>query len=338
MVKRMIFLLLGVALILSLGVGLNAQEQKEIPKKAVKLVEKAVEDMKAQKFDKAGEKLAEARELAPDYAPVYVQLSILSQQSQNLDEALSHITKAYELDPVSDGTVHQYALTLLKVAQKKMAERDMNATLSLYEQFAALPGIKSKMSAQFVQVAYNLAGNYLQAKKPDLVIKYAGELLSTPGIESYQQQNLFAYFLLGSAYGQKDETEKSTENLKKFLELNHDNLAPAQFVSLANYLIASSHFDKMVKKIEAMKPEDIEGIKKAAEAQSEMVGYLKEALTADPGNDDAKFILAQYHYYCRAFEQAKTMLDELIAKDPSNQAYKDTLDIVQKAQEAQKKK
>lgn len=338
MLKRTFFLLLLTVLVFSIGVNLAAQENKESQKKAIKLVEKAADDMKAKKFDKAAEKLAEARELAPDYAPVYLQLSLLSQSNQNPDEALSHMEKAYELDPSSDAVVHHYAELLLRAAKKRMGEQNMPAALALYEKFTALPGIKAKMTTQYVQVAYKLSGLYLQANQPEKVIRYAEELLSTPGIETFQQQHLFTYFLLGSAYGQKEDSDKSEENLKKFLELNHDNLAPAQFVSLANFLIASTHFSKMEKEIEAMNKEDLDGIKKKAESYPEMVQYLNDALVADPQSQDAKFSLAKYHYYCRNYEEALKLLGELTAAAPGNQDYRQVTDIVSKAVEARNKK
>ncbi len=338
MVKRMIFLFLMVALLFSLSVKSLAQEKNEVPKKVVKLVEKAADDIKAQKLDKAAEKLAEAKELAPDYAPLYVQLSILSQQTQNLDEALAHMTKAYELDPASDAVNNHLAFLILKIAQKKNAEHDMPGTLALYEKFVELPGISAKMSAQFVQVSYTLAGNYLSVNKPDQVIRHAAALLSTPGIETYKQQHLFAYFMLGSAYGQKEDIVNSISNLKNFLELNTDNLAPAQFVSLANYLIASNLFSELEKEVEGLKKEDLEGIKKAAQARTEMLAYLNDALVADSANKDARFALARYHYYCLDHDSALKLIDELLAVEPGNSDYLQVKDIVSKAREAQKKK
>ncbi len=339
MAKRITVLLLSIALLLVFsGSRLVAQETKEIPKKAVKLVEKAVEDIKAKAFDKAAEKLAEAKTLAPDYAPIYLHLSALSQQNQNMDEAMTYMAKAYELDAASDAIIHQYAILMLKSAQQKMAANDKAAALALYEKFVLLPGIKAKLSAQFVQVAYTLAGTYLQSGESDKVIRYSTELLATPGVEAYKQPYLFAHFLMGSAYGQKNETEKSIEYLKKFLDLNQENLAPAQFVSLADYLIASSHFALMEKEIEALKKEDLEGIRKTAEAKTEMVKYLNDALAVDAQNREAKFSLAKYHYYCLNYEGAAALLKELLAAEPGNNDYKTVLDIVSKAQEAKNKK
>lgn len=336
MFKRMVFVMLIVTLFFSFTLSMSAQETKEVSKKAVKLVEKAAQDLKEKKFEKANEKLAEAETLAPDYAPIFMQKSIMSQMQQKMDEALVLMTKAYELDPNADAIVHNYATLLLKAAQQKMQQQDMPGTVALYEKFAAIPGIKSKMSSQYVQVTYTLAGSALQSKQPDRVIQYAEAMLTTPAIETYQQQNLFGYFLLGTAYGQKNETEKSTENLKKFLELNHDNLAPAQFVALANYMLASSQFDQMEAKIKELKSEDLEGIKKIAEGQADMVGYLKAALTADPQNQEAKFTLATHSYYCQNFSEAIALLNELLAVAPTNEDYKKSLEIITKASEASK--
>jgi len=334
----MFFLFLMVALLFALSVNLISQEKKEIPKKAVKLVEKAAEDIKAQKFDKAGEKLAEAKELAPEYPSVYVQLSALSQQNQNQDEAMAYLAKAYELDPTSDAIVHQYGILILKVAQQKMASNDMQSTLAMYEKFIALPGIKAKMSPQYIQVAYTLAGSYLQANKPDDVIRYANEVLTTPGVEAAKQQYLFSYFILGSAYGQKNDSENSISNLKKFLELNVENILPVQYVGMANFLIASNYFVALEGEIDKMKKDDLEGIKKAAESKADMVKYLNDALLADPTNQDAKFAMAKYHYYCQDHDKALALISELQAAVPGNNDYKQVFDIVSKAKEAKKKK
>jgi tetratricopeptide (TPR) repeat protein len=337
MVKRMLFVVLIATLFFSFAMSVSAQEKKEIPKKVAKLVEKAGEDIKEKKFEKAAEKLMEAETLAPDYAPIYLHLSIMNQMQQKTEEALALMTKAYEMAPENDAIVNSYATLLLKIAQQKI-HQDMPATLVLYEKFVAIPGIKSKMTPQYVQVTYTLAGSALQSNQPDRVIKYAEEMMTTPAIETYQQQHLFGYFLLGSAYGQKKDEAKSVENLKKFLELNHDNLAPAQFVSLANFLIASSLFDRMEAQIKSLKPEDLDGIKNVAQGQSEMLTYLNAALAADPQNQEAKFSLATHSYYCLNFDAAIAMLNELLVAAPANEDYKKSLDIITKARDAGKKK
>lgn len=336
--KRTVFLWLPVILMLLFGWNLTAQERREPQKKVIKLVEKAAADIKEKKIEKAAEKLAEAKALAPDYAPIYLQLALIGQHNQNLDEALEHMSRAYKLDPASDAVIHGYAEMLLRVAKKRMGERNMPGTLELYERFAAIPGIKARMTTQFVQVAYTLSGSYLQSNQPDRVIRHAEALLSTPGIESFPQQHLFSYFLLGSAYAQKEDSHKSVENLKKFLELNRDNLAPAQFVALANVLVAGSHFSRMEKEIEAMNREDLEGIRKTAESYQEMVKYLNDALTADPQNREAKFSLAKYQYYCQKHSEALKLLGELSAADPGNRDYRQVADIVSQALAAEKKK
>ena len=87
---------LAFLLILSLSAGLAAtgKADNQVPKKAKKAYEKAVEFVKAKQIDKAEEALRESLQLEAEWAPPYALLGSIKRSQNRTDEALANFEKA----------------------------------------------------------------------------------------------------------------------------------------------------------------------------------------------------------------------------------------------------
>ena len=123
MIKKTVVAMLLVSVLFCFGFS----EQKDIPKKAIKFVEKANSAFEAKDLEKAGKFLEKAKEVYPDYSEIYVVYAKINMgQKKNL-EAVELFKKALELDPDNQKAQALYVDLLILLGQGQMRSNPKKA-------------------------------------------------------------------------------------------------------------------------------------------------------------------------------------------------------------------
>ncbi len=207
------------AVILLVSSGLVFGTAVEIPKKAVKSVQKGDESLVKKEFDKALEAYDNAIKLAPEYAAAYYGKGRLYLAQNNTEEAIKNLDKALELDPENAEPKKFYGQNLFQWAGQALNQRQLAQSNTYFLKLVSIPGIDGLLPDMYQKSLFQMATNYFLQQKNADSNQYYLQLLAVPGFETANKRlYISTVYQVGANYSALKDYKKAGEYFTKLLE------------------------------------------------------------------------------------------------------------------------
>jgi tetratricopeptide (TPR) repeat protein len=210
----------AVALILLVSVGFVLNGADNVPKKALKLIEKGGEAMKENNYEKAQEAYDKAIELAPEYAPAYSARGRMLVAQKKTEAAISDFDKALELNPNAPQVIQFYAKFLFQLGGDAIRNRQLDQSNTYFLKMLALPGFETILPNIYYKVLFQLGTNYYMQRKSAESNKYYLKLLGAANLETLDKKLMVqGTYQVGANYSGLKDFKKAIEYFIKLLDI-----------------------------------------------------------------------------------------------------------------------
>lgn len=230
------YVLLVLALFLIQGVLINAAD--EPPKKVAKLIKKAEKALKKQELDKALESYNKAKELAPEYGPIYQGIARVQVAQKMYDEAVANMENAIKYDSENAQLKEQVAKTFLQLAKQAMGQRDFKKANDYFIRITKIPAIETLDPKLYPEVLFHLGTNYATMRKNKESNDYLNKILAISGIETADEKLVFqVYYKIGlNHYNNKKFVDANTY-FEKLINMANAQTIDPKFYATTHYLV-----------------------------------------------------------------------------------------------------
>jgi tetratricopeptide (TPR) repeat protein len=318
-------------------------EQKDIPRKAVRFVQKATDAFKEKDLEKTNKFLEKAKKVYSDYAAIYCLYGRINSTQQKYQKAVEAFEKALTLDPQYKEAQGYYIDLLIKIGQNNM-RNNPQAAIDYFKKVLNIKEVHSLIPKKTCQLSYMTAQLYQKLKKFKLSTEYFKKFLNFPNTKiDFADGYSLAYYSIGINYIQLADLQESNLNLNKFIELNSIITEKNKgLVATSNYLFATNNYEtleKLTKKIEedSSIKTNKEKIRKQAEIaktyRAKIVPKLEKAIELNPTYEDNYKYLGNFYVLTMEFEKAIAQFKILTEKFTTSQnldSYKSILDALKK--------
>jgi len=219
---RRVLLVLVLMVFLFQGMVFSAADSpaKEVPKKVLKLMNKAEKALSKNDFEKALENYNKVIQMEPEYAPAYYKIGRILMDQEKYDEAIANLEKSIKIDPESAETKQFFAKGLFQVGKEVIAGKQFEKANSYFLKIVGIPGIENLEKKMFVSSLFQVGYNYMLLKKLGKSNEYFLKLVKIPGIEAEEKKFFVqSVYQMGINFYTLKKAEESAKYLAKLLQV-----------------------------------------------------------------------------------------------------------------------
>jgi len=214
--KKKCCLVLVLMLLVSFSTTISAQD---IPKKAVKLVNKGDEALQEKDFEKALEVYNKAIEIAPEYALAYFGRGRLFQAQGKLEDAAKDFEKSVELDSTAPQPKNFLAQVLFKLGGTAINQRQMDKSNEYFLKVLEIPDVEKSQPIIMAKSLFQIATNYFMMRKSKEANECYLRLMNLSSFATLDKRMVIqATFQAGATFSALKQHEKAVEYFSKLLD------------------------------------------------------------------------------------------------------------------------
>ena len=232
--------------------------------------------------------------------------------------------KIVEIPGIETINEQLYVESLTQIGYSFFASREIEKAIEYYKKLEAYPNALTNPAYKkyYFQAIFQIAYGYSQLGKGKEAVEYFSKLIQNPDAQTPEFNTLYisSYCLMGMAYNQIGEFEKSNEALKKFLEIGANSSVHTQLLPVANMLIGGNHMNLLQKEAERIKQsnpkEQVTMVADLTKKDKEAETYLLKAIELNPNLEEAYMHLGNYYYFCNDLDKTIEYYQKLVDKFP----------------------
>lgn len=313
----------------------TAEAEKKMPKKAEKLMAKALEAIKQKQPDQAIDLLNQVLVLAPGIAMVHHNLGVLYFEKGMADQAIGEFEEALRLQNDYQSALLALRQTLLETARKTSGKQDYEKANAYLLKLVDLPRPVAEDKNLQAYAQYLLGYNFFILKQYPQALEFFGKCQANEGLE---KDNLELYanatYFLGMITHIQGQYGVSKEHFQRYLALYAGGETRPLYFAHANYFIGANLFRQLEEKLGKG---DVE---KMTDTAQEIIPYLNRAVEMKTSIEEAYVMLGNCYVYVKNYDSAvKTyqQLCELFPQSPQLKNYQVFLQELQKMQKGAEK-
>jgi tetratricopeptide (TPR) repeat protein len=282
------------------------------------------------KFDNAIESLEKAVKIQPDYTDaiqmltnILIRMGKQVASQKQLEKSNQYYLKVLEIPGIKNSAEDKLIEANFQLGFNYTRMNDPAKSNEYFLKLMEFPGLDTSDKEIFVKASYQMAANYFNLKEFEKTEKYLSKLIKVDGLKpNFLEIYTISHYLAGLNASQLKKYEKANEYFFEYLEVTQNNPSD-QFRPVVNYLVGSNNYDLLQKKVEAIKSEDKQDMRKKvadlAKETKNIEPYLSKAIELNPSLEPAYLILGNYYFLCQDYEKAMQAYNTLVEKFPDSQ-------------------
>ncbi len=339
MLKKLLIILFITAFLFQGAASLDAAVDAKTAKKVSKLMVKGNKAFNKKNLEKAYKYFSEALKLDPSYAQANFAVGNLFYAKKQFMKALEMYKKTVELDKNYAKGVSAYSRLLFQKAISHLRKKETAKGNADFKTLAGIHGLENVEPKIYTDACYNVGVNAYNNKNFDESVMYLEKLI---GIKDVKTKSLKLHnssiYLLGMNFTQLKKTDKGNEYFKQYVKLTSED-PKDPYAPVALYLVTKSDFDKLNKRVDAVKKADEEESKKkkknrrkkkkgpglrdkiAAEAKKDLhiLKDLQKIVKLKADFEDAYLMLGNMYYLLNNLEKSAETYNHLVVNFPSSE-------------------
>jgi tetratricopeptide (TPR) repeat protein len=305
---------------------------------------------KQKKFDTAIENLEKAVDIQPDFTDAIRMLTknLIGMGKQaasrkQLEKSNQYYLKVLEIPGIKNAANDQLIEAIFQLGFNYPRLNNPTRSNEYLFKLLAFPGLETSDKGKFVKASYQIGVNYFKLKEFEKAEEYLSKLVKVDGLKTnFLQVYTISHYLAGLNARQLENYKKSNAYFSEYLEVTQNNPSD-QFRPAVNFMLGSNNYNLLQKKVEAIKSEKKEDMRKRVAALAKetknIQPYLSKAIELNPSLEPAYLILGNYYFLCQDYENAMQLYNRLIEKFPDSQdieTYKRFLKDIEKESKQEK--
>ena len=305
---------------------------------------------KQKKFDTAVENLEKAVKIQPDFTDAIQMLTnILIDMGKQVafqkqvEKSNQYYLKVLEIPGIKNAAKDQLIEAIFQLGFNYPRLKNPAKSNEYLFKLMAFPGLETSDKEKFIKASYQIGVNYFNLKEFEKAEEYLSKLVKVDGLKTnFLQVYAISHYLAGLNARQLKKNKKSNEYFLEYLEVTQNNPSD-QFRPAVNFMVGSNNYDLLQKKVEAIKSEKKEDMRKRvaklAKETKNIQPYLSKAIELNPSLEPSYLILGNYYFLCQDYENAMQLYKTLIEKFPDSQdieTYKRFLNDIEKESKQEK--